>query len=59
MLMDVPSRECMLAGSLDELKGRLVLHGAVREGLPIRSIIVPDQIPRRRVPRKCLHDLLR
>jgi len=32
---------------------------SVRECLPIRSIIVPDQIPRRRVPRKCLHDLLR
>jgi hypothetical protein len=29
MLMDVPSRAFMLAGSLDELKakGRLVLHG--------------------------------
>jgi nitrite reductase/ring-hydroxylating ferredoxin subunit len=32
MLMDVPSREFMLAGSLDELKakGRLVLHGGHR-----------------------------
>jgi hypothetical protein len=29
MLMDVPSREFVLAGSLEELKakGRLVLHG--------------------------------
>src|SRR6516162_7916942 len=32
---------------------------SVREGLPVGSIIVADQIARRRVPWKCLHDLLR
>jgi hypothetical protein len=32
---------------------------SVRECLPVSSIIVADQIPRRRVPRKCLHDLPR
>ena len=29
------------------------------EGLPVSTIIVAHQIGRRRVPRKCLHDLLR
>jgi nitrite reductase/ring-hydroxylating ferredoxin subunit len=37
MLMDVPSREFVLAGSLEELKakGRLVLHGSHRPILVI------------------------
>ena len=29
------------------------------EGLPVSTIIVADQIGRCRIPRKCLHDLLR
>ena len=32
---------------------------SIRECLPISSIIVADQIPRRRVPREYRHDLLR
>ena len=41
--------------------GAGVFHrsNSIRECLPISSIIVADQIPRRRVPRECRHDLLR
>jgi predicted ATPase len=57
MLMDVPSRDFVLAGSLEELKakGRLVLHGSHRPILVIydrgrvfafsASSVIPQYLP--------------